>query len=71
LSTHETWLQDKKAYAANFKHLEQESNKLKAHRIVQPVKAWKTIINPPFYTMTENEIDQSFDLLYTRLPHPK
>jgi len=71
LSAHETCLQDKKAYAANFKHVEQESNKLKAHRIVQPVKTWNAIINPPFYTMTENEIDQSFDLPYTRLPHPK
>jgi uncharacterized radical SAM protein YgiQ len=29
------------------------------------------VINPPFKTMTENEIDQSFDLPYTRLPHPK
>ncbi|MCP4257822.1 MAG: radical SAM protein, partial [Planctomycetes bacterium] len=27
--------------------------------------------NPPFQTMTEKEIDASFDLPYTRLPHPK
>ena len=29
------------------------------------------MINPPYPTMTEAEIDASFDLPYTRLPHPK
>jgi len=29
------------------------------------------MINPPYPTMTEKEIDASFDLPYTRLPHPK
>jgi len=29
------------------------------------------VINPPYKTMTEKEIDHSFDLPYTRLPHPK
>ena len=71
LSSHEVCLQDKKAYAANFKYVEQESNKLRADRIVQAVGEWQAVINPPFYTMTEKEIDQSFDLPYTRLPHPK
>ena len=28
-------------------------------------------VNPPFAQMTEAEIDASFDLPYTRLPHPK
>lgn len=71
LSNHEKCLRDKKAYAANFKHVEQESNKLQADRIVQAAADWNVIINPPYYTMTEQEIDQSFDLQYTRLPHPK
>jgi uncharacterized radical SAM protein YgiQ len=71
LNNHEKCLRDKKAYASNFKHVEQESNKLFAHRIVQAAADHNVVINPPFYTMTENEIDQSFDLPYTRLPHPK
>jgi len=29
------------------------------------------VVNPPYKTMTENEIDKSFDLPYTRLPHPR
>jgi len=29
------------------------------------------VVNPPYPTMTESQIDKSFDLPYTRLPHPK
>ncbi|MEH0155490.1 YgiQ family radical SAM protein [Limibacter armeniacum] len=71
LNSHEKCLRDKLAYAANFKHVEQESNKLQARRLVQPIRDQHLIINPPYQTMTEEEMDQSFDLAYTRLPHPK
>ncbi len=71
LNSHELCLTDKKAFAANFKHVEQESNKTFANRIIQKVTGKNLIINPPFPTMTEKEIDGSFDLPYTRLPHPK
>lgn len=71
ISSHEICLKDKKAYASNFKVVEQESNKLKARRIFQKVGNKMLMINPPFPTMTEAEIDGSFDLSYTRLPHPK
>ncbi|BDD03355.1 YgiQ family radical SAM protein [Aureibacter tunicatorum] len=71
LNSHEKCLQDKLSYASNFKHLEQESNKLYANRLVQRIGTNNLIINPPYFTMTEKEIDQSFDLPYTRLPHPK
>lgn len=71
LASHEDCLQDKLAYAANFKIVEQESNKLKARRIVQGVDDQWLIVNPPCDVMTEAQMDQSFDLPYTRLPHPK
>lgn len=71
LNSHEKCLEDKKAYASNFKHVEQESNKTFANRIIQKVGENNLVINPPFQTMTEKEMDQSFDLPYTRLPHPK
>lgn len=71
LSSHEVCLKDKLKFAANFKHVEQESNKSFAKRIIQECDNENVIINPPFQTMTEKEIDQSFDLPYTRLPHPK
>ncbi|MBK9593796.1 MAG: YgiQ family radical SAM protein [Crocinitomicaceae bacterium] len=71
LHSHEVCLQDKIKYASNFKIVEVESNKLAARRILQKVGDKIAIINPPFYTMTESEIDKSFDLPYTRMPHPK
>ena len=71
LASHEACLANKKTYASNFKHIEQESNKLYANRLVQEIGENNLIINPSFLTMTEKEIDASFDLPYTRLPHPK
>ncbi len=71
LNSHEKCLEDKIAYASNFKIVEVESNKLIARRIIQETGEFNLVINPPFKTMTEDEIDRSFDLPYTRLPHPK
>jgi uncharacterized radical SAM protein YgiQ len=71
LSSHDTCLKDKKAFARNFKHIEEESNKWNANRLVQKVNGKYVVVNPPFPPMDEKEIDASFDLPYTRLPHPK
>jgi len=71
LASHEVCLEDKIKYAANFKIVEVESNKWKANRITQDVDNRILVINPPYKTMDEKEIDQSFDLPYTRMPHPK
>lgn len=71
IASHEVCLKDKKKYASNFKVIEQESNKLAARRIFQKVGDKTLMINPPYPTMTEDEIDASFELPYTRLPHPK
>ena len=71
LNSHEVCLQDKIKFAANFKTIEVESNKWTADRIIQKIGEKTLVINPPYKTMTEKEIDTSFDLPYTRLPHPK
>lgn len=71
LHSHESCLEDKLKYAANFKPIEQESNKMHARRLHQQVGDRRIVINPPFPTMSEKEMDASFDLPYTRLPHPK
>ena len=71
LNSHEKCLRDKMAFAANFKHVEQESNKVQARSLIQGVGDHNLIINPPYPPMTEEQIDASFDLPYTRLPHPK
>lgn len=71
INSHEVCVKDKKKFAANFKVIEQESNKLFADRVFQDVGDSTLVINPPYATMTEKEIDASFDLPFTRLPHPK
>lgn len=71
ISSHEICLKDKLKYAANFKVVEVESNKWQANRIIQKVGDKTLVINPPFKTMNEKEMDVSFDLPYTRMPHPK
>ena len=71
ISSHEICLKDKLKYAANFKVVEVESNKWQANRIIQKVGDKTLVINPPFKTMDEKEMDVSFDLPYTRMPHPK
>lgn len=70
LNSHALCLKDKLAYAKNFKYVEIESNKQFAKRLHQVVGKRRLVINPPFQTMKEKEIDRSFDLPYTRMPHP-
>ena len=71
LYSHEECLKDKKKEAANFRHIEEESNKYAASRILQTVGKQVVVVNPPYPPLTTEELDHSFDLPYTRLPHPK
>ncbi|WP_195546637.1 YgiQ family radical SAM protein [Bacteroides intestinalis] len=71
LFSHAECLKDKKKQAANFRHIEEESNKYAASRITQEVDNMTVVVNPPYPPLTEEELDHSFDLPYTRLPHPK
>lgn len=71
LHSHEKCLQNKRCEAENFRHIEEESNKIHAQRIIQQTCNLYTIVNPPYPPMTTEELDASFDLPYTRLPHPK
>ncbi|MDO5074809.1 MAG: YgiQ family radical SAM protein [Bacteroidales bacterium] len=83
LHSHEASVADKRKHAANFRHVEEESNKWEAQRMVQQIGRWVddegqehyeprfAVINPPYPPLTQAEVDHSFDLPYTRLPHPK
>ncbi len=71
LHSYEEALADKRRHAENFKHIEMESNRYHGRDVWQrtgnvAIKVNRT--NPP---MTTGEIDASFDLPYTRLPHPR
>jgi len=71
LHSHEECLRNKRAQAENFRHIEEESNKYNAQRILQQIGDQWIVVNPPYQPMSQNELDRSFDLPYTRLPHPK
>ncbi len=71
LHSHDECLENRKHYSDNFKHIETESNRVKARRLFQQTGDQLLVVNPPFPVMTEGQIDASFEVPYTRLPHPK
>lgn len=94
LHSFEDCLRQPRLHAENFRHIEEESNKMHAQRLLQMVsgtpaangkslnskslngkslnsKCMWVVVNPPYPPLTSEELDQSFDLPYTRLPHPK
>ena len=71
LASHERCLSDKRAYASNFRYIEEESNRLHAAKLVQPVGERVLVANPPYPPFSTSELDAIYDLPYTRLPHPR
>ena len=71
LFSHSECQKNKEKQAANFLAIEKESNKVSAKRLLQPCDGGTVVMNPPYPTMTTEMLDHSFDLPYTRLPHPK
>lgn len=71
LHSHEDCLRDKRKQAENFRHIEEQSNMMHAQRLIQAVGDKYAVVNPPYPPMTTEELDASFDLPYTRQPHPK
>lgn len=71
LHSHEECLKDGKKQAENFRHIEEESNKMHAQTLVQQAEGQWLVVTPPYPPMTTEQLDHSFDLPYTRMPHPK
>lgn len=72
LSGWDKCLKDKRAQAMNFKFIETESNSRDGGKTLWQAHRDYTIkVNPMYPAMTTGEIDASFDLPYTRLPHPR
>ena len=71
LASYETCLKDKKRQALNFRYVEEESNRYEGHVIRQSAMGRTVQINPMYPPMSQGEIDASFDLPYTRMPHPR
>ena len=74
LHSFEDCLRSKRAQAENFRHIETQSNSLDGGATLwqEHRKAGCYVrVNPMNPPMTTAEIDRSFDLPYTRLPHPR
>lgn len=71
LHSHEECVKDKRKHAENFKNIEIESNKWQGRTLWQQVGKYAVKVNGTNPPMTQAEIDASFDLPYTRLPHPR
>ena len=71
LNSFEECLKNKKAQAQNFKHIEQQSNRYEGAVLWQKHGNKMVKVNPMNAPMSTEQIDASFDLPYTRLPHPR
>ncbi len=72
LHSFEECLKEKRKQAENFKHIEQESNRMEPRAVLWQKNGTKAVkVNPMLPPMTTGEIDASFDLPYTRYPHPR
>ena len=71
LHSHEEAVRSKRVHAENFRIIETESNKINAATIVQPVGEQYVVVNPPYPTMTTEELDAIYELPFMYHPHPK
>ena len=71
LHSHEAACQDKRKHAENFRHIETESNKIQARRLIQPVGKQQVVVNPPYLPISQEDLDAIYDLPFQYLPHPK
>ncbi|MGD1045956.1 MAG: YgiQ family radical SAM protein [Bacteroidota bacterium] len=71
LASFEECVKSKKAFARNFVLTEEESNKIEQRPIAEKAMEAYVIVNPPFPVLTQEEIDNIYDLPFTRLPHPR
>ncbi len=71
LNDWDSCLRDKRRQSANFRHIEQQSNRMHGATLWQAYGNTAVKVNPMLPPMTTQEIDASFDLPYTRLPHPR
>lgn len=72
LHSHEQCCTDKTKQAENFAKIETESNLwCSTTRFLQPIHNQLLIINPPAALLDVKELDEVFELPYTRLPHPR
>lgn len=71
LPSHEECMNSRKQFGEHFKLLEVDSNMMKQKRLLQKVGKRLLVMNPSKGPISTKQLDASFDLPYTRLPHPR
>ena len=72
LNSYERCRSDKRLQSSNFKHIEQQSNRLSPDTTLWQQHGRHAVrVNPMYAPLSTEETDASFDLPYTRLPHPR
>ncbi len=72
LHSYEEALRSPRKFGENFVRIEVESNRMEQlSTLVEQVGDRFVVVNPPHERLTTEELDKSFDLPYTRLPHPR
>ena len=71
LHSYEDCLSDPVKFGHNFVTIETESNKLHAKTLIEPHGNRFVVVNAPYPPLEEAELDRTYSLPFTRLPHPK
>ena len=70
IESYEAVSQDKKAYCRAFMRQYEEQDALTGRRLVQKHGSRYLVVNPPSPPLTTQEMDDVYELPYTRKPHP-
>ncbi len=71
LHSYEACLGNTRCFGENFVRMETESNKLHPRHLVEPHGEQVVVVNPPLPPMSPGELDRTYDLPFTRRPHPR
>ncbi|MBR2988236.1 MAG: YgiQ family radical SAM protein [Clostridia bacterium] len=70
LPSYKTLLENKKEYARSFKIQCDNTDPFTAKTLVEDYDGFSIAVNPPSYPLTTQEMDEIYDLPYTRVWHP-
>lgn len=71
LHSYEECIEDKRLLGKNFVHIETQSNVMEPKRLVEKTGERYVVVNAPYPHLDTKEIDRTYDLPFTRLPHPR
>jgi uncharacterized radical SAM protein YgiQ len=71
LHSYEQCRADKDKFGENFRMIETESNVFAPRRLLENSGDKTVVVNPPYPVLSTAELDEIYDLPFSRLPHPR